>query len=64
MKNPKAARFTKREFSWGIKSTDIDFMRVDPAQAALDGSVNDCGCGLAKFDQRTKKAKPAKAGAR
>lgn len=61
-KNPKAERFTRRGFTWGIRSTDIAFMHVSPAQAALDGSANDCGCGLAKFDQRKKKPGPVKVG--
>ena len=61
-KNPKAERFTKRSFTWGIRSTDIAFMQVDPAQAALDGSANDCGCGLARFDKGSKKPAPAKQG--
>ncbi len=59
-KNPKAERLTRRGFTWGIRSTDIAFMHVSPAQAALDGSSNDCGCGLAKFDPPRARRRPVK----
>ncbi|MDB5913736.1 MAG: hypothetical protein JWP22_2411 [Ramlibacter sp.] len=46
----------KPHFTWGIRSTDISFMRTAEAEAALDGCNCNCDCGaISKFDKPRKK---------
>ena len=60
---PKPGRDTRRSFTWGIRSTDISFMRVTEAEAALDGCGNCSDCSaIAKEDPARGKRLPGRVG--
>jgi hypothetical protein len=49
----------KRNFTWGIKSSDIRFTRLNAGDALLDGSggcdgCGNCGCGSARVNTKDK----------
>lgn len=55
-RSPKPSRETKRSFTWGIRKTDISFMRMTPAEAALDGSGGGGDCSaIARIDKPRRK---------
>ena len=43
----QAPSASKRSFTWGLKTTEIDFMKLGPAEGVIDGNPVgcDCGCG-------------------
>ena len=51
-KSIRPSRDTRRSFTWGVRSTDISFMRSTEAEAALEGCSNcgDCSA-IAKIDK-------------
>jgi hypothetical protein len=51
-KSPPRSRESRRSFTWGVRSTEISFMRADEAGAAMEGSGNcqDCSA-IAPFDR-------------
>jgi hypothetical protein len=50
-KTPRRSQETKRSFSWGIKTTDISFMRMTEAEAAMEGSSGGGDCSaISEFD--------------
>jgi hypothetical protein len=56
----KLARTTQRSFSWGIKSTDISFMRPQGRPDIPLEGTNDCGCGSVTPAPQKKRAARAK----
>jgi hypothetical protein len=52
-KLPPPSRESARSFTWGVRSTEISFMRADEAGAAMEGSgwnCQDCSA-IAPFDR-------------
>lgn len=61
MTKAKTQSSAKRSFAWGIKSTDIGFMRLGPA----DGTPVCCDCGCSAVTPiGQKKRRLPKTGAR
>jgi hypothetical protein len=58
VKTTKPSQETRRSFTWGVKTTDVSFMRMSEAEAAMDGSGGGGDCSaIAKFD-KPRKTKP------
>lgn len=60
-KRAKPSRDTKRSFTWGVRTTDIAFMRSTEAESAMEGCGGCADCSaISKLDlprpQRTPRA--------
>jgi hypothetical protein len=54
-KTPRRSQTAKRSFTWGIKTTDISFMRMAEAEAAMEGSGGGDCSAISNFDPATHK---------
>ena len=64
-KTSAPGRVAARSFAWGVRSTEIDFMRATGAETATEGCNGNCSdcSAIAPFDQPRPK-RPARNGGR
>lgn len=55
----KPAPETKRPFTWSISTTDVPFMQMSGAEAAMEGSSS-CDCGAITRTGKPRQKRPGK----